>query len=107
MNDLFEARQARDEGQSRVLTNAGKQFWIDAFKATDEFIGQRITVQTIKFRHALRGYPPPHDPNHAWGAWTKEARRLGRLVFTGKWQQTVGKAKARDAKVYLVKAANS
>jgi hypothetical protein len=107
--ELFGGREARDVGMARAAANAGDQFFRDAYSVLPEFKGQEIITEDIKIRMQLRGYPLP-DSHQAWGSWTKEARRDGKIIPVkgpdGKYklrQCRKRESHARDSKVYRVK----
>jgi hypothetical protein len=104
MSDLFEAIKARDEGLTIVGTNAGEDFWRDAFSVLKEFRGEKIIIEQVKLRMQMRGFKlPPH--HNAWGSFTMEAVRAGKLIKQrGQLRQcTAKRSHGRWSQVYYVR----
>lgn len=79
--DLFGAREAKADGMAQVLANAGD--WPElALVKLRTYSGMMGTVEDIKNRMSLEGFPMPHHPN-GWGALTTAAIKRGYLLATG------------------------
>ena len=98
--DLFAARQARDEALDRVADNSGRYIdkamrLIQAMDSTPR-IGEEIRLEV----EAEIGKPHHHN---AWGAIIAQCTIKGILVKTGVWRQMTTKAShARHSPEYRV-----
>jgi len=100
--DLFGAKQARDDALNRVAGNTGT--WMDnALVAVGELrSGFELTGEDIRLRVADRVGNPHH--HNAWGALIKAAITHDLITPTGKHRamQTV-KSHARRTPVYYIR----
>jgi hypothetical protein len=99
--DLFAARQARDEALERVTTNAGSY----ANQAIGEIKLMRGTYIGEEIRLAVEEkIGKPHHAN-AWGGIINTAVRQHLLLKTGRWRQMkTKKSHARESREYTVAA---
>ena len=99
--DLFEAKQARDEALKRVENNSGDWLGkalreIGLLPGGREMIGEDIRIAI----HEKVGAPHHHN---AWGAVIKSAVSRKLLIPTDKYRHMkTKKSHARASRVYLV-----
>jgi hypothetical protein len=100
--DLFGAKQARDDALSRVSGNTGTWMHKALVAVSDLKSGVDLTGEDIRLRVADRVGNPHH--HNAWGALIKAAIKNDLITPTGKYRamQTV-KSHARRTPVYYIR----
>lgn len=100
MDDLFEARAARDEALDRVTSNAGSDWMAAGLLEISRLSNWEGTAEDLRLLFLDRGFHQPHHHN-AWGGLIRTAIGRGLLLRTGRFtNMRTRKSHARMTAVY-------